>query len=360
MIYDIAVIGLGPAGSSFARLIDSKKHKVVAIDRKSLLHPDKHAKPCGGLLAPYAQRSLARFGLSIPGHIIASPQIFSVKTIDLDNHLTNNYQRFYLNINRQAFDLWLMSLIPRSVEVFDGSVVTNIHDEGGTYSVEFRQSGERKRLTALHIVDAGGAMSVVSRQLFHNDMRRYRLCIQEVFGHHNQEPFFSCIFDSRNSDSYSWSLSKDGHFIFGGAYTIKGAAQAFERQKDHLGHMGMDLSAVIRREACLVYKPQRLQDIRLGRDCVYLLGEAAGFISPSSYEGISGALDSAYILSRVFNSGAIHVLKCYRRTSFKLRLRYSIKIIKAGILCSRLLRRLIMKSRIRHIDIVNPPYLNQL
>lgn len=360
MIYDIAVIGLGPAGSSFARLIDSKKYKVAALDRKSLLYPDKHVKPCGGLLSPDAQRALARFGLSIPGHIIASPQIFYVKTIDMDNGLTNNYQRFYLNISRQKFDLWLMSLIPQSVDVFDDSVVTHIHEEDGIYTVEFIQSGERKRLTARHIVGAGGAMSVVTRQLFHSDMRRYRLCIQESYNHHDQEPFFSCVFDSQNSDSYSWSLSKDGQFIFGGAYNIKGAAQAFERQKNHLEHMGIDLSAAMHREACLVYKPHRLQDIRLGHDRIYLLGEAAGFISPSSYEGISGALNSACTLSRVFNSGTANVLKRYRRASFKLRLRYAVKIVKAGILCSRLLRRLIMKSRVRHIDVVVPPYPDQL
>lgn len=38
--------------------------------------------------------------------------------------------------------------------------------------------------------------------------------------------------------------------------------------------------------------PRRLSDICLGHDGVYLAGEAAGLISPSSFEGISYALRS--------------------------------------------------------------------
>lgn len=92
-MYDIAIVGLGPAGSNFARLIDSNKYKVIAFDKKEL-DSNKHSKPCGGLLSPSAQRSLAKFNLSIPGNIIASPQIFFVKTIDMDNNITNTTNAF--------------------------------------------------------------------------------------------------------------------------------------------------------------------------------------------------------------------------------------------------------------------------
>ena len=350
-MYDIAVIGLGPAGASFARLVDSRKYKVAAFDRKSPGHPEKFAKPCGGLLAPDAQRALARFGLSIPKEVIASPQIFYVKTIDMDSGLINNYQRFYLNIDRCAFDLWMMSLIPDSVDVYDDTQVTRITEEADGYTVEFRRHGRLQRISARYIVGADGALSVVSRQFFRRDMRRYRLCIQESFDQHDQEPFFSCVFDSQNSDSYAWTLSKNGRFIFGGAYAIKSGLQAFNRQKENLIRMGIRLTEPIKREACLVFKPQTPRDICLGRGRALLLGEAAGFISPSSYEGISGALNSAYILSRVFNQGAANILKAYRKAAFRLRARYTLKIAKAAILYSGFLRRLIMKSRVRHIEI---------
>ncbi|MDO2162519.1 hypothetical protein Q2430_27315, partial [Escherichia coli] len=74
--------------------------------------------PCGGLLAPDAPRSFICGGLTVPVDVIANPQIFSGKTVDVAASLTRNYQRSYININRHAFDLWVKTLIPPSVEGF--------------------------------------------------------------------------------------------------------------------------------------------------------------------------------------------------------------------------------------------------
>lgn len=46
--YDIAVIGLGPAGATLARLL-SPRFRVLALDRKG--GEEGFRKPCGGLLA---------------------------------------------------------------------------------------------------------------------------------------------------------------------------------------------------------------------------------------------------------------------------------------------------------------------
>lgn len=353
MIYDIAVIGLGSAGASFARLVDSRRYRVIAFDRKDPLCPEKCAKPCGGLLSPDALRTLAKFGLPIPGEVVASPQIFFVKTIDMDRCLTRNYPRFYLNIDRAKFDLWLMSLIPDSVTVCSGSVVTHIRKAGDTYEITYHRGGREDTVTAKHVVGADGAGSIASRTFFHGGKKSLKLAIQEWFAYDSQNPFFSCIFDRQNSGSYSWSLSKNGYFIFGGAYDLHGAREAFKRQKQKLREYDIDLPVPARREACLVKRLRSMRDIHLGREGVLLLGEAAGFISPSSLEGISGALDSAYYLSRVFNMGRADILGQYRKVTRKMRLKYALKIFKAAILCNPLLRGLIMKSGIRSIRMVN-------
>ena len=43
-MYDIAIIGLGPAGSTLARLLD-KKFKIIAIDKKKENESDGFQKP---------------------------------------------------------------------------------------------------------------------------------------------------------------------------------------------------------------------------------------------------------------------------------------------------------------------------
>ena len=65
MRYDVAIIGAGPGGSTAARLLAGKL-SVLLIDPKSDA-PGSFQKPCGGLLSPDAQRSLARFDLTLPG-----------------------------------------------------------------------------------------------------------------------------------------------------------------------------------------------------------------------------------------------------------------------------------------------------
>ena len=79
--YDVAIIGGGPAGATFAREL-AKRHpqmEIVLIDAK----PKTGSKVCGGLLAPDAQKVLAQFNLDLPKSILANPQIFDVKTIEL-------------------------------------------------------------------------------------------------------------------------------------------------------------------------------------------------------------------------------------------------------------------------------------
>ena len=61
--YDIAVIGGGPAGATFARELAKSKpdRKIVLIDEK----PRTGSKVCGGLLAPDAQKVLAQFKVGL-------------------------------------------------------------------------------------------------------------------------------------------------------------------------------------------------------------------------------------------------------------------------------------------------------
>ncbi|MBT3319871.1 MAG: FAD-binding protein [Clostridia bacterium] len=350
-MYDIAVVGIGPAGANFLRLVDTERYSVAAIDKKAMDGSGGYRKPCGGLLAPDAQRALAKLNLSLPGDVIASPQIFYVKTIDLDSEITKNYQRFYINIDRQKFDVWMMSMIPQSVDVFERAMVRSIREEDGVYRIEVCRGGEVQVIEAKHVIGADGANGIVSRCFFGKTERNLRLSVQEWYEMSNREPVFSCVFDSENCDSYSWFLSKNRSFVFGGAYEIDGASQSFANLKEKLEGHGICLDSPVRREACLVYRLRTPSDFCVGGGSVLMIGEAAGFVSPSSYEGISGALDSSCLLSEVFNDSDEDVLRRYRRTTRGMRRKYTVKIVKSRILNNNLLRKLIMKSGVQSLEI---------
>ena len=120
-MYDIVIVGAGPAGSTLARLLNEDK-KILIIDRRNMDSKIdfKAEKCCGGLISPDAQLMLAKFGLGVPKSILVEPQLFTVRTIDIDNKMERFYQRNYVNIDREKFDRWLVSLIPDNVEKLFG------------------------------------------------------------------------------------------------------------------------------------------------------------------------------------------------------------------------------------------------
>ena len=352
-MYDVAIIGLGPAGSTIARLLN-KKFKVIAIDKKLTSGEGGFQKPCGGLLAPDAQKSFIKFNLNLPTDVLSDPQIFSVKTIDIKTRFIRNYQRTYINFNRHKFDLWLKSLIPENIDVKNNAIFKRIEKlpENKGYSVIYTQNGNEVSVNARFIIGADGANSHIRSYIYKDEKIKKYMSIQQWYKENNSSSFYSCIFDPDITDCCAWSISKDDYFILGGAFKINDSRKKFEILKEKLEDFDFKFGTPLKTEACLVLRPSRITDFYCGKDNIFLIGEAAGFISASSFEGISYAFESALELSKILNSGAQNPNNLYKRKTFKIRLKLITKIIKAGILYSPFLRNLILKSGIKDITIL--------
>ena len=348
--YDIAIVGAGPAGAVFAKEIAETRpdFKIALIDGQS----PNSAKPCGGLLAPDAQKLLARFDLVLPKSILEDPQIFAVETIDIDQRIVRYYQRHYLNMDRYAFDSWLLSLVSSHVTIYKGRCY-EIHNDGDSYSVVIKHNDIETRISARAVVGADGGGSIVRRTFF-NPMRVQYVAIQQWFENRGQRlPYYSCIFDAKTSDSCSWTIHKGNYVIFGGAFDKKGCREAFDTQKSRLeDFLGSSFGETVKTEACLVSSPRAMKDFCTGKDGVFLLGEAAGFISSSSFEGLSSAMLSGKILADAFIEGKslAKIQELYRKNTLGLRFKLCIKSVKRTLLCTPFTRFLIMKSRIQSIN----------
>lgn len=336
--YDIAIVGAGPAGSTLARLLGSSGLKVLLIDGAAA----GKCKPCGGLLAPDAQKALAAFDLTLPKNILVDPQIFSVKTIDLEKDLVRYYSRFYLNMDREKFDRWLISLVPEGVEVIRARCAAIEPAEGG-YILTLRQGDSPVQIKSRLVVGADGANSIVRRSFFPSKIMYY-VSIQQWFAAGEDiNPFYSCIFDPATSESCSWSIHKDGYFIYGGSFLPQNCREMFEKQKERIeGKYGFRFGEALKTEACKVYRPRRPGDFKTGKNGLFLIGEAAGFISPSSFEGISSAIVSAKALAEAIDKGG-NIHASYRRKTAKLRLKMLIKCIKRLFMYVPFLRHAVMK-----------------
>lgn len=353
-MYDVLIVGAGPAGSTLARMI-GEKYKVLLVDKRfNPASGSARSKCCGGLLAPDAQHILGTLGLALPRDILVGPQIFKVRAIDLQSGLDKYYQRFYINIDRDKFDRWLISLLPPTVETRFGKHLVGI-EPGDPIRVHLLGDNQPETLECKVLVGADGAASAVRRQLFPSFAAPPSyLAIQEWFPTTAIMPYFSAIFEPTVTDFYSWIIPKENYLIMGAALpTGKDARHRFSMLKQALHNYGFNLGNSIKQESALVLRPTRPGEIITGRNQVLLIGEAAGLISPSSAEGLSYAFTSALYASRSLHQGLVAPAARYQKLARSLIRNISNKIIKGSLMYSPLLRRSIMASGLFTMKVEN-------
>ena len=353
MKYDVAIIGAGPAGSTLASML-ARQYKVLLVDRRRLDHDPNGApgKCCGGLVAPDAQQAIARLGLGLPSGVLAGPQLFAVRTIDLAAGLERHYQRFYINIDRQRFDRWLVSLAPRADTRFGCQFKGFERIEGG-FRIRLAAAGREWAEDASVLIGADGASSPVRRLAVPGAAHPERyVAIQEWFEDRSQSPFFSALFDRETTDFYSWTIPKDGALLLGAALRPgSDAAAKFGRLKEKLAPWGIRLGKPIRREGAMILRPTSTRQICTGAGGIALVGEAAGFISPSSCEGLSYAFRSAEALAESLLPGIEGFEARYAKSTRDLRTNILIKNIKSPFMYNSLLRHTVMKAGVSSLNV---------
>lgn len=355
-MYDIAIIGAGPAGSTLARLI-GKNFKVLLIDKRPLTDDIKgsHGKTkcCGGLLAPDAQKMLALLGLGLPQEVIVGPQLFTVRTIDLNHRLERYYQRFYINVDRQKFDRWLVSLIPPDVDVRSGAMFKSFERQETGFNIKFVYNGKEYMEHARFLIGADGANSMIRRQAFpgHPLPKKY-IAVQEWFYADKVFPYFTTIFDREITDFYSWTIPKENFILIGAALSPQeDIYQKYDLLKERLRQYGFQFSHRFKKEGAVILRPVSTRQICTGNNQIALLGEAAGWISPSSAEGLSYAFKSALICAQSLLQNAEDFLKSYSLNTQQMRKNIVLKNLKSPFMYNPFIRKMVMRSGLLSMDV---------
>jgi len=288
--YDTIVVGAGPAGI-MAALHASERGDVLLVDAASL----PRDKSCGGMLHDLSLEALAPYG-DVPESIVVSPRTVRFRYVDWDRGIRKPTTLPFLNVERAGFDDWLVSLLPSSVEVVGSCALTGFRQDADGVDVDYRTGDELATLRCANLVGADGARSAVRRALGAGATSTYVTLQDFVELTGDIEPYFDCIYMRSLGDEfgYGYIVPKGGHALVGSVFypKTKRPWEKADRLLEVLRAAMPQLGESTKREACAALYLRANADVVPGAGRVLLAGEAGGFMSPSSGEGISYALRS--------------------------------------------------------------------
>ncbi|MDP5307361.1 geranylgeranyl diphosphate reductase [Paracoccus spongiarum] len=289
-MYDVAVIGAGPAGATAAEDLARSGHSVAMLDREGRI------KPCGGAVPP---RLIADF--DIPDRLlvarITTARMISPTGRKVDIAIEDGFVGM---VDRGDFDAYLRDRAAAAGAArFSGTFLRLTRREDGL-DVTFRdkRTGAERVLPARLVIGADGARSAVARaEVPGGDRIPYVVAYHEIIAAPDRADAEAgdydatrcdVVYDGRISpDFYGWVFPHGAQASIGMGSMVRGV-DLKRATADLRAASGLAGCTTLRREgAPIPLKPLERWDN--GRDVV-LAGDAAGVVAPSSGEGIYYAM----------------------------------------------------------------------
>jgi geranylgeranyl reductase len=287
-IFDVVVVGGGPAGATAAYDLAQLGRKVLLLDKAGRI------KPCGGAIPPRAIRDF-----DIPDHLlkakIRSARMISPSNTGVDMPIDGT--GFVGMVDREDFDEYLRV---RAAQAGADRRIGTFHQfdrrDDGLCVITWRDKQERDTSTLTRLViGADGANSAVARAALPAQRVPFVFAYHEIVEtpeHIAPEHFESTRCDvyyqgSVSPDFYGWVFPHGKTISIGTGSAVKGFSlrDSVEELRAKCDLAG---AKTIRKEgAPLPLYPAKKWDN--GRD-VILAGDAAGVVAPASGEGIYYAL----------------------------------------------------------------------
>jgi geranylgeranyl reductase family protein len=291
-MFDVIVIGAGPAGSVAGKRCAEQGLRTLILEKKEL----PRDKVCSGMLLCRLAKTLVEeeFGqlpreivlANLSGLVLWVPNVGQRKIV-ADIPITW----------RKDLDYWMNQRAKeRGAEIWDGTMVKKITANGDKCKVKLQKAGVEQELEARFVIGADGPNSVARKSLFPELQVSYTSAQRECYqGSLNLPKDYSYIvFPLQQYRPNFWISPKGECFTLeGGLRELKGEVRSI------LAAYGFREEKLLWKDACinraLLYEHLSSGSFSPAKGNVLLVGDAAGLKNPLNGEGIHTALKSGLL-----------------------------------------------------------------
>ena len=218
-MYDVLIVGAGPAGSLAAKLLASEGYDVIIIEKEVL----PRDKPCAGWITPQV---LDLLGLN-PSRFECCQSINGAVLWQVENgrfrpYVVKFHEPISYGIRRIEFDTILTEMAKDAgAEVLDSTQVTSVHRQKEMICI---QASHNQELKGKFIIGADGTHSIVAKDLWIRRKWKPSELVQCVVSEtevgasiENLTDYYGYpeLFLNAGSNSYSWFFTKGPYLNVG-------------------------------------------------------------------------------------------------------------------------------------------------